>query len=74
MVVIPPSATDPGWVGRNQRSGSVDEEVVAEREEVFRESISRSVEDYQRLLDLGMAPEDPGSSCPSGRRSTSRCR
>lgn len=66
MVVIPPSATDPDWVGRNQRTGSVDEDVVAEREEVFRESVSRSVADYQRLLDLGMAPEDARFVLPIG--------
>jgi thymidylate synthase (FAD) len=66
MVVVPPSATDPDWVGRNQRTGSVDDEIVEEREEVFRESVARSVEDYQRLLDLGMAPEDARFVLPIG--------
>lgn len=66
MVVTPPSATDPDWVGRNQRMGSVDEDVVEEREEVFRESVARSVADYQRLLDLGMAPEDARFVLPIG--------
>lgn len=66
MVVVPPSATDPDWVGRNQRSGSVDDEIVEKREEVFRESVSRSVEDYQRLLELGMAPEDARFVLPIG--------
>ncbi|WP_336344307.1 FAD-dependent thymidylate synthase [Halalkalicoccus ordinarius] len=66
MVVVPPSATDPDWVGRNQRSGSVDEATIEKREEVFRESVSRSVEDYQRLLDLGMAPEDARFVLPIG--------
>jgi thymidylate synthase (FAD) len=66
MVVTPPSATDPDWVGRNQKTGQVDEETVAEREEVFRESVARSVEEYQRLLDLGMPPEDARFVLPIG--------
>ncbi|WP_435318997.1 FAD-dependent thymidylate synthase [Haloarchaeobius sp. TZWSO28] len=66
LVVTPPSASDPDWVGRNQKTGAVDEEVVAEREEVFRESVTRSVEEYQRLLDLGMPPEDARFVLPIG--------
>ncbi|WP_267640235.1 FAD-dependent thymidylate synthase [Haloarchaeobius amylolyticus] len=66
LVVTPPSASDPDWVGRNQKTGAVDEDVVAEREEVFRESVSRSVEEYQRLLDLGMPPEDARFVLPIG--------
>ncbi|ADJ14923.1 FAD-dependent thymidylate synthase [Halalkalicoccus jeotgali] len=66
MVVVPPSASDPNWVGRNQKSGAVDEETVKERERVFTESVSRSVEDYQELLDLGMAPEDARFVLPIG--------
>jgi thymidylate synthase (FAD) len=66
MVVTPPSATDPDWVGRNQKTGQVDAETVAEREEIFRESVSRSVEEYQRLLDLGMPPEDARFVLPIG--------
>ncbi|MFC7045989.1 FAD-dependent thymidylate synthase [Halobacteriaceae archaeon GCM10025711] len=66
MVVTPPSATDPDWVGRNQKTGSVDEEMVAERERIFRESVSQSVEDYQKLLDLGMPPEDARFVLPIG--------
>lgn len=66
MVVVPPAATDPNWVGRNQQSGTVDEETVSEREEVFTESVSRSVEEYQKLLDLGMAPEDARFVLPIG--------
>lgn len=66
MVVVPPSASDPDWIGRNQRTGSVDAETVREREEVFTESVSRSVEEYQRLLDLGMAPEDARFVLPIG--------
>lgn len=68
LVVVPPSATDPDWIGRNQQTGSVDEETVEEREEIFRESVARSVEDYQRLLDLGMAPEDARFVLPIGTR------
>jgi thymidylate synthase (FAD) len=66
MVVIPPSATDPDWVGRNQQSGAVDEETVAERAEVFKDTIEDAVESYQRLLDLGMAPEDARFVLPIG--------
>ena len=66
MVVTPPSASDPDWVGRNQKTGQVDEETVAEREELFRESVARSVEEYQRLLDLGMPPEDARFVLPIG--------
>ena len=66
MVVTPPSATDPDWIGRNQQGGSVDEETVEQREEVFRNSVQRSVEEYQRLLDLGMPPEDARFVLPIG--------
>jgi thymidylate synthase (FAD) len=66
MVVTPPSASDPDWVGRNQKTGQVDEETVAEREELFRESVARSVEAYQELLDLGMPPEDARFVLPIG--------
>ncbi|MFB6169762.1 MAG: FAD-dependent thymidylate synthase [Haloarculaceae archaeon] len=66
MVVVPPSATDPDWVGRNQKTGSVDEETVERREEVFREAISSAVDSYQQLLDLGMPPEDARFVLPIG--------
>jgi len=66
MVVIPPSATDPDWVGRNQQSGAVDEEAVEERAEIFRDSIEQAVESYQKLLDLGMPPEDARFVLPIG--------
>ncbi|WP_121822647.1 FAD-dependent thymidylate synthase [Halostella salina] len=66
MVVTPPSATDPDWVGRNQQSGTVDEETVEQREELFRESVRRSVEEYQELLELGMPPEDARFVLPIG--------
>jgi len=66
LVVTPPSATDPDWVGRNQKTGSVDEGIVERREEVFRESVERSVEEYQELLDLGMPPEDARFVLPIG--------
>ena len=66
MVVTPPSATDPDWVGRNQRGGAVDDEVVEKRERVFRESVTESVESYQELLETGMAPEDARFVLPIG--------
>jgi thymidylate synthase (FAD) len=66
MVVTPPSAADPDWVGRNQKTGSVDEETVERREELFTESVRRSVADYQELLDLGMPPEDARFVLPIG--------
>lgn len=66
MVVVPPSATDADWIGRNQQGGSPDEETIREREEIFRESVARSVEQYQKLLDLGMPPEDARFILPIG--------
>ncbi|NHN48497.1 FAD-dependent thymidylate synthase [Halostella sp. JP-L12] len=66
MVVTPPSASDPDWVGRNQQSGPVDEETVEQREELFRRSVRRSVEDYQELLEMGMPPEDARFVLPIG--------
>ena len=66
LVVVPPAATDSSWVGRNQETGAVDEATVEEREAVFRQSVQRSVEDYQRLLELGMAPEDARFVLPIG--------
>jgi thymidylate synthase (FAD) len=66
LVVIPPSATDPDWVGRNQRTGQVDEETAAEREEIFKDTIEDAVESYQDLLDLGMPPEDARFVLPIG--------
>ncbi|WP_231189207.1 FAD-dependent thymidylate synthase [Haladaptatus sp. DYF46] len=66
MVVTPPSATDANWIGRNQKGGTVDEEIVAKREELFLQSVRGSVEDYQELLDLGMPPEDARFVLPIG--------
>ncbi|UPW00004.1 FAD-dependent thymidylate synthase [Halorussus gelatinilyticus] len=66
LVVTPPSATDPDWIGRNQEGGAVDDETVEKREAVFRESVKRSVEEYQELLDLGMPPEDARFVLPIG--------
>ena len=66
LVVTPPSATDPDWIGRNQQGGTVDEETVAKREDVFRNSVRRAVEDYQELLELGMPPEDARFVLPIG--------
>jgi thymidylate synthase (FAD) len=66
MVVTPPSAVDPEWVGRNQSTGAVDEETVERRETVFREAVTDAVERYQELLDLGMPPEDARFVLPIG--------
>jgi len=66
MVVTPPSATDPDWVGRNQAAGEVDEGTAERREAVFRRSVRRSVEEYQELLELGMPPEDARFVLPIG--------
>jgi thymidylate synthase (FAD) len=66
LVVIPPSATDPDWVGRNQRTGQVDEESAAERETIFKDAIESAVTSYQELLELGMPPEDARFVLPIG--------
>jgi thymidylate synthase (FAD) len=66
MVVVPPSATNPDWVGRNQQTADVDEEDVRRREELFRETVADAVESYQELLELGMPPEDARFVLPIG--------
>jgi thymidylate synthase (FAD) len=66
MVVVPPSATDPDWVGRNQQTDDFDEEDVRRREELFRETVTDAVESYQELLELGMPPEDARFVLPIG--------
>lgn len=66
MVVIPPSATDPEWVGRNQQTGPVDEETAAEREALFRDTMADAYEAYSDLLDMGMPPEDARYVLPIG--------
>jgi len=66
MVVIPPSVSDPDWVGRNQETGSVDEETAARREELFRETIENAFESYQELLEMGLPPEDARYVLPIG--------
>ncbi|MXR51422.1 FAD-dependent thymidylate synthase [Halovenus sp. WSH3] len=66
MVVVPPSVTDPDWVGRNQKTADVDEETAAEREELFRDTIETAFESYQELLDLGLPPEDARFVLPIG--------
>ena len=66
MVVTPPAVTDSSWIGRNQRHTDTDEETIDRRREVFRESVTQSVESYQELLDLGMAPEDARFVLPIG--------
>ncbi|MBX0294203.1 FAD-dependent thymidylate synthase [Haloarcula nitratireducens] len=65
MVVVPPSATDPDWVGRNQKADA-DEADVEKREEIFRNTVADAVESYQELLDLGMPPEDARFVLPIG--------
>ncbi|MFT4922198.1 MAG: thymidylate synthase (FAD) [Haloarculaceae archaeon] len=66
LVVIPPSATDPDWIGRNQKRGDVTEEDVERREEIFKDTIENAVESYHELLDLGMPPEDARFALPIG--------
>lgn len=66
LVVTPPSASDPNWIGRNQQQGTIDEETAKKREDVYRQSIQRSVKDYQELLELGMPPEDARFVLPIG--------
>jgi thymidylate synthase (FAD) len=66
LVVVPPSATDPDWVGRNQQTADVDEADVARREEIFRETVADAVDSYQQLLELGMPPEDARFVLPIG--------
>ncbi len=66
MVVIPPSATDPEWTGRNQKVGDIDEEDAERREEIFKDTIQDAVESYQELLELGMPPEDARFVLPIG--------
>ncbi len=66
MVVIPPSAEDPDWVGRNQQTTDYDEADVAKREEIFKDTIENAVESYQELLELGMPPEDARFVLPIG--------
>lgn len=66
LVVFPPSVTDPDWVGRKNRAGSVDEETVEKREAVFADAVQQSVQAYQDLLDLGMPPEDARFVLPLG--------
>jgi len=66
MVVIPPSVSDPDWVGRNQDTGPVDEEVAQRREELFRDTIENAFESYQELLEMGLPPEDARFVLPIG--------
>jgi thymidylate synthase (FAD) len=66
MVVVPPSATDPDWIGRNQQRGDVTDEEVRHREEIFKDTIETAVRSYQELLELGMPPEDARFVLPIG--------
>jgi len=66
LVVQPPSATDPDWIGRNQQTAGVDDETAEKRAMVFKNTIEKSVDAYQRLLKLGMPPEDARFVLPIG--------
>jgi len=66
MVVVPPSATDPDWIGRNQQRGDVTDEEVRRREEIFKDTIETAVRSYQELRELGMPPEDARFVLPIG--------
>jgi thymidylate synthase (FAD) len=66
LVVMPPSASDPDWIGRNQQAGQVDKDTVEKREAVFKDTVANAVESYQELLDLGMPPEDARFVLPIG--------
>jgi len=66
LVVVPPSTTDPDWVGRNQDAGSADQATIDRRQAVFGDAVEQSVEAYQELLETGMAPEDARFVLPIG--------
>jgi len=66
MVVVPPSVSDPDWVGRNQDTGPVDDETAERREELFRDTIENAFESYKELLDMGLPPEDARFVLPIG--------
>ena len=66
LVVTPPSATDPDWVGRNQKTDAVDEDAIEQRRKIFADTVQHAVESYQDLLDLGMPPEDARFVLPIG--------
>jgi thymidylate synthase (FAD) len=66
MVVVPPSVSDPDWVGRNQQVGDVDDETAQRREELFRDTIETAFESYQELLEMGLPPEDARYVLPIG--------
>jgi thymidylate synthase (FAD) len=66
LVVVPPSATDPDWIGRNQSRGDVTDAEAERREELFRDAIEDAVGAYQELLEMGMPPEDARFVLPIG--------
>jgi len=63
---VPPSATDPDWIGRNQSQGEVTDAEAERREELFRDAIADAVGAYQELLEMGMPPEDARFVLPIG--------
>ena len=66
MVVVPPSVSDPDWVGRNQQVSEIDDETAKRREELFRDTIETAFESYQELLEMGLPPEDARYVLPIG--------
>jgi thymidylate synthase (FAD) len=66
LVVTPPSATDPDWIGRNQKKSDISETEFEKRTEIFKDTIEQAVESYQELLELGMPPEDARFVLPIG--------
>ncbi|WP_330631596.1 FAD-dependent thymidylate synthase [Halocatena halophila] len=66
LVVMPPSVSDPDWIGRNQQGGTTDSETIDQRTAVFKETVANAVESYQTLLDLGLPPEDARFVLPIG--------
>lgn len=69
LVARPPSVDDVSHAGRNpdMPSGYDDPEVVEKkRAAIFEDSIRQSVENYNRLRDLGMPPEDARFVLPIG--------
>jgi thymidylate synthase (FAD) len=66
LVVTPPSATDPDWIGRNQKKSDISEAEFEKRTEIFKDTIEQAVESYQELLELGMPPEDARFVLPIG--------
>ncbi|MFW5929442.1 MAG: FAD-dependent thymidylate synthase, partial [Halobacteriota archaeon] len=63
-----PSVDDPDWVGRNQLTGSVDQDTADERSEIYREAVEDSLRAYAELVERGLPPEDARFVLPIGTR------